>query len=193
MGPLRRRGRGRGAADRVGFDGHGRDDGARRGGPVVERRARGGRRPRPRRRRRRRSTSPALCQRAEHRASGVPCGIMDQLASVAGVDGARAPASTATPSTSRPVPLPDDVEVVVVALGPAATLAGSAYAERARAVRAAAERIIGPLRAATLDDVDRIADPVVPAPRPPRGHRERAGARVRRRARGRRPRPLPAR
>ena len=28
-----------------------------------------------------------LCQRAEQRASGVPCGIMDQLASAAGVDG----------------------------------------------------------------------------------------------------------
>src|SRR5205807_7137232 len=29
-----------------------------------------------------------LCQRAEQRASGVPCGIMDQLASAGGVDGA---------------------------------------------------------------------------------------------------------
>ena len=35
----------------------------------------------------RRSSIARLCQRAEQRASGVPCGIMDQLASAGGVEG----------------------------------------------------------------------------------------------------------
>ena len=58
-----------------------------RRGPVVVRRARGGGRAGARLRAARRSTLAQLCQRAEQRASGVPCGIMDQLTSAAGVEG----------------------------------------------------------------------------------------------------------
>ena len=65
----------------TGFEGEVTHDDPGRHRPVVERRARGGRRPRPRR-------APAApvelalaCQRAEQLASGVPCGVMDQLTS----------------------------------------------------------------------------------------------------------------
>jgi galactokinase len=105
----------------------------------------------------------ALCQRAEQRASGVPCGIMDQLASVAGVEGSALLIDCHTLDV-RSVPLPPgtDAEVVVVHSGVSRSLAGSAYAERARQC-ANAERIIGPLRVATLDDVERISHPIVRA------------------------------
>jgi galactokinase len=99
------------------------------------------------------------CQRAEHAASGVPCGIMDQLASAAGVDGHVLLIDCST-NALTPVPVPDGAEVVVVHSGEARALAGSAYAER----RAACERaaaIVGPLRDATLDDLAAITDDVV--------------------------------
>jgi len=101
------------------------------------------------------------CQEAEHRASGVPCGIMDQLAAAAGVSG-HALLIDCSSLAVTPVPLPKDVEVVVVHSGQARTLAGSAYAER-RAQCEQAAAIVGPLRDASLADVERIADPVVRA------------------------------
>src|SRR5207248_3092650 len=57
-----------------------------------------------------------ICQRAEHRASGVPCGVMDQLASLCGVEGhaVLVDCSTLTMST---VAIPDDVAVVVIDSG----------------------------------------------------------------------------
>jgi galactokinase len=99
------------------------------------------------------------CQRAEHAASGVPSGIMDQLASAAGVAGS-ALLIDCTTLERTPVPLPAGVEVVVVHSGEARALAGSAYAERRREC-AAAEAEIGPLRSATVDAVATIRDPVV--------------------------------
>lgn len=100
-----------------------------------------------------------LCQRAEQAASGVPCGIMDQLASAAGVAG-HALRIDCTTLVVAPVPVPEDLEVLVVHSGEERSLAGSAYAERAAACRAA-EAAIGPLPAASLGDVGRIADPVL--------------------------------
>src|SRR5207237_543098 len=69
------------------------------------------------------------CQRAEQVASGVPCGVMDQLTAAAGVAG-HALLIDCTTLAVTPVPLPDDVDVIVVHSGEARTLAGSAYAER---------------------------------------------------------------
>jgi len=100
-----------------------------------------------------------VCQRAEHAASGVPSGIMDQLASAAGVAGS-ALLIDCTTLERTPVPLPTDVEVVVVHSGEARALAGSAYAERRRQCEAA-EEVIGPLPSAPLDAVAAIDDPVV--------------------------------
>jgi len=97
-----------------------------------------------------------LCQRAEHRAVGVPCGIMDQLTAAAGVAGA-ALAIDCTSLAITPVPLPDDVEVVVVHSGEERALATSAYAERT-AQCAAAEQIVGPLRLASVSALAAIDD-----------------------------------
>lgn len=102
-----------------------------------------------------------LGQRAEQRASGVPCGIMDQLASAAGVEGS-ALLIDCHALTVAPVAVPDELEVVVVDSGQARALAGSAYADRV-AECAAAEHEIGPLRLARAGDEEAIADPVVRA------------------------------
>jgi galactokinase len=101
-----------------------------------------------------------LCQRAENRASGVPSGIMDQLAIAAGVAG-HALVIDCGELTVRPVPIPHDVEIVVLFVAHR-TLVGSPYADRV-AECAAAERLIGPLRTASAADAGRIDDPVIRA------------------------------
>jgi galactokinase len=101
-----------------------------------------------------------LCQRAEQRASGVPCGIMDQLASAAGVAGHALLIDCATLEVT-PVPVPQGVEIRVIHSVQARQLADSAYAERRAAVDAAAE-LLGPLR--LLGDptaADGLADPLL--------------------------------
>lgn len=101
-----------------------------------------------------------LAQRAEQTASGVPCGIMDQLASAAGVAGHALLIDCHTLEV-EPVPLPDGVEVRVIHSGQARQLAGSAYAERRAAVEAAQETL-GPLRLLTdAAAADALADPVL--------------------------------
>lgn len=100
-----------------------------------------------------------LCQRAEQRASGVPCGIMDQLTSVAGTKGHALRVDCSTLEV-RAVPVPDSIHVVVVHSGEGRALAGSAYAERVAQCQAA-EALVGPLRAAARADVEAIDDPVV--------------------------------
>lgn len=101
----------------------------------------------------------SLCQRAEQRASGVPCGIMDQLASTAGVAG-HALRIDCHDLSIRAVPVPEAIDVWVVHSGQERSLAGSAYAERAAACQRA-EAIVGPLRLAALDALAAIDDPVV--------------------------------
>ena len=96
------------------------------------------------------------CQRAEHLASGVPSGVMDQLASVLGRAG-HALLIDFRSLDVVPVPVPADVDVVVVHSGQARALAGSAYAER-RAQCEAAAAVIGPLRDASVDDLERLDD-----------------------------------
>jgi galactokinase len=101
-----------------------------------------------------------LTQRAEQRASGVPCGIMDQLASAAGVEG-HALLIDCHSSSVTPIALPDDVEIRVIHSGQARELAGSAYAERTETVTAA-EAVLGPLRLLTDPAAaDGLADPVL--------------------------------
>jgi len=96
------------------------------------------------------------CQRAEHLASGVPSGALDQLASVSGLAGHALLVDCASLEVT-PVPMPAGADVVVVHSGQARTLAGSAYAER-RAQCEAAAGMIGPLRTATVDDLSRLDD-----------------------------------
>ena len=101
-----------------------------------------------------------LCRRAEHRASGVPTGIMDQLAITAGRAG-HALLIDCHDLTVVPTPLPEDIDVVVRFVAHR-RLIGSPYAERV-AQCAAAEALIGPLRLATVADTERIDDPVTRA------------------------------
>ena len=98
-------------------------------------------------------------QRIEQVASGVPCGIMDQLVAAAGVPGA-ALLIDCRSLAWREVPIPDDVEVVVVHSGDARLLVDSAYAQR-RAECEAAAAVIGPLRDASTVDTGVIADDTV--------------------------------
>jgi galactokinase len=97
-----------------------------------------------------------LCQRAEHRGPGVPCGIMDQLVVVAAVD-AHALLIDCRSLERRAVSLPDDVAIYAVHCGEPRRLVGSAYADR-RADCAAAESIVGSLRDADIAALDRITD-----------------------------------
>jgi galactokinase len=93
----------------------------------------------------------ACCQRAEHLATGVPCGIMDPLVSIAGrADGALLIDCRSLELT--PVELPSSLGVLVIHCGVARALAGSAYAERRAACELAAARIgVALLRDATPD------------------------------------------
>jgi galactokinase len=100
-----------------------------------------------------------LCQRAEQRASGVPCGIMDQLTSAAGVAG-HALLIDCTTEEVTPVRLPEGVEVVAVHSGDPRRLAGSAYVLRRTSCERAAA-IVGPLRDASLGDLGAIEDETV--------------------------------
>jgi galactokinase len=99
-----------------------------------------------------------LARRAEHRASGVPCGIMDQLCVAAGVTDHALLIDSHTLEI-EPVRLPDDCDVIVRFVERRA-LAGTEHADRV-AQCAAAEETVGPLRMASLGDLDRIDDPVV--------------------------------
>ena len=102
-------------------------------------------------------------QAVEQRATGVPCGVMDQMASVCGRAGHALLLDCRTLEVT-PVPLPPSCAVVVVHSGLPRTLATSAYAERRAACEAAAARLGVPaLRDASLPDVadDPIARHVV--------------------------------
>lgn len=99
-----------------------------------------------------------LTQRAENRSSGVPTGIMDQLTIAAGVAG-HALLIDCGELTVTPCPIPDGVEVIVQFIAHR-TLVGSAYADRvAECIKA--EASIGPLRFATIDDANTLADPTI--------------------------------
>ncbi len=101
------------------------------------------------------------CQRAEQVASGVPCGVMDQLASAAGREG-HALVIDCSSLAIEAVALPNEADIVVVHSGQARQLAASAYAARRRECELA-ETMVGPLRRAGPGDVDSISDPVVKA------------------------------
>ncbi len=93
-----------------------------------------------------------VAQRAEHLA-GVPCGVMDQMASV---HGRRGHALLLDCRTLRvePIPLPPELAVVVVHSGLARRLADSEYARRRAACAEAAARLhVDTLRDARLDQV----------------------------------------
>jgi galactokinase len=93
------------------------------------------------------------CQKAEHLATGVPSGVMDQLASIAGHVG-HALLIDCRSFELRHVRMPDDAAIVVVHSGVRRALERSEYADRrAGCQRIAAALGIRSLRDATLDQV----------------------------------------
>jgi galactokinase len=99
------------------------------------------------------------CQVAEQVATGVPCGLMDQITSLAGQAG-HAVLIDCTTFAIEHVPVPDTAVFVVAHCGEPRRLAGSAYAER-RAQCEEAARLVGPLADATIADVESISDSTV--------------------------------
>jgi galactokinase len=78
----------------------------------------------------------ALCRRAEHRAVGVPSGIMDQAASVLGRAGHAVFLDCGT-LEHRLVPLPEDHRLLVIDSGVRRQLESSGYAQRSQELAAA--------------------------------------------------------
>jgi galactokinase len=97
-------------------------------------------------------------QEAEHIGTGTPCGIMDQLASVAG----RADHGLLLDCRAlsvEPIPLPKGLGIAVVHSGLPRALESSAYAKRRAACEAAAEHLgVRSLRDATAAQV--VDDPI---------------------------------
>ncbi len=96
-----------------------------------------------------------LAQRAEHIATGVPTGIMDQLC-IASAKQHHAMLIDCNILEIEHIALPENVQVLVRFITHR-TLVGSQYAERVKQC-SDAESIIGPLRKATLASVDSISD-----------------------------------
>ena len=95
------------------------------------------------------------CQDAERLATGVPGGIMDQLASICGRRGCALLVDCRSLDV-EPIPIPDELAVVVVHSGVPRTLGATAYAER----RAECERVAAELGLPSLRDAqpDQVAD-----------------------------------
>ena len=96
-----------------------------------------------------------LAQEAENRVVGVACGIMDQFASAAAVEGSALLLDCRSLET-RPVPIPAAATIVVMDTGVRRALAGSAYNDR----RSACEQAVDAIRTIepgvrALRDVDR--------------------------------------
>ena len=90
-------------------------------------------------------------QRAEHAATRVPTGIMDQLCIAAATAGHATMIDCTTLEVTQ-APIPDEVDIVVEFIAHR-TLLGSAYSDRVAECERA-ERVIGPLRSADLDRVE---------------------------------------
>jgi galactokinase len=92
-------------------------------------------------------------QRAEHVATGVPCGVQDQMASVHGRAGHAIFLDCRTLELEH-LALPDELGVIVVHSGVARTLEGSPYAQRRAESEAVAAGLgLRVLRDATFDQV----------------------------------------
>ena len=96
-----------------------------------------------------------LCQRAEHIASGVPCGIMDQLCIAVGQPNIATLIDCHTLDIQH-IAMPSEIEVVTRFISHR-TLAGSEYSDRVTDCRHV-EEMIGPLRLANLGDAEQISD-----------------------------------
>ena len=102
-----------------------------------------------------------LCRRAENEFVGMPCGIMDQYASVAGIEGA-AVLIDCRSLEIRPVRLPEGISILAVNSMVQHELGATAYRTRVEECNAAAAEIgVASLREATIEQVERLCDPVI--------------------------------
>jgi galactokinase len=99
-----------------------------------------------------------LCRQAEHLATGVPCGIMDQLTCASGVAGSALLIDCHSMQVS-PIEIPPDVNIYVQFIAHR-QLASSAYSDRVTQC-AQAEQHIGPLRLAEVGSIRNISDDVL--------------------------------
>jgi galactokinase len=106
----------------------------------------------------------ALCRRAEHRAVGVPSGIMDQAASLLGRAEHAVRLDCAT-LAYRHVPLPPGLALLVVDSGVRRRLETSGYAQRSQELAAALPVLDGRLPAdVALDELPRLLADLDPVP-----------------------------
>ena len=99
-----------------------------------------------------------LAQRAEHVATGVPTGIMDQLCIATAQENHAMLIDCSTLEIVHS-PIPQECKIVVQFIAHR-TLQGSEYANRVHQCNAA-ESIIGPLRSATIDMLEQITDATI--------------------------------
>lgn len=104
-------------------------------------------------------TMARTCQRAEQAATGVKCGLMDQLAITAGVEGCALLVDFSDLSMGL-VRIPEGVEVLAVHSGSARVLERSGYAARQAECEAAAHRL-GPLGLLDPEAVIGLPDPTL--------------------------------
>ncbi len=106
-----------------------------------------------------------LCQRAERNHVGMPCGIMDQYASVFGEEHA-AILLDCRSQTHRRVPLPDSVEMIAVNTMVKHELGSSAYRTRVAECASALSHFPGKtaLRDVTLGELERRASRIEETP-----------------------------
>ncbi|HSL71544.1 MAG TPA: galactokinase family protein, partial [Longimicrobiales bacterium] len=99
-----------------------------------------------------------LCRRAEHRAVGVQCGIMDPFTSLFARAGHAILLDTRTLEHEQ-VSVPDGAAFVIVDSGVNRVLAGSAYNQRVAECRAAARHLgVASLRDVSLEQVEAAAE-----------------------------------
>ena len=99
-----------------------------------------------------------LAQRAEHVATGVPTGIMDQLCIATAQENHAMLIDCSTLEIVHS-PIPQECKIVVQFIAHR-TLQGSEYSDRVVQCNAA-EAIIGPLRSATIDMLEQITDATI--------------------------------
>lgn len=75
----------------------------------------------------------ALCRTAEHEFAGVPCGVMDQIASAAGMEGHAIRIDCMEPVVVRPVRVPSDASLLMVNTRVKHALGATEYPLRAAA------------------------------------------------------------
>jgi galactokinase len=99
------------------------------------------------------------CQRAEHRATGVPSGVMDQLTVLCGEAGHALLMDFSTLDVTA-VPVPYGAVVLVLHSGLTRRLGDTPYAERRREAESVVAEI-GPLRDADVGDLAVLRDPLL--------------------------------